>query len=313
MKFARHETEKLLEKARSWDKRYLKVTINAINYAFDDPSVCRALIDEFLSSRNRNEFSASNPHSKDLWLQRLLEAVRQRGRRRLGIRKTKGWSELGYRDEAIALVTFTHRGWVCNDKQINFDLARAKKKIRNAMDGLGYIACFEPAIYTNEVWTTGGVTGKLICFHCHAIVWASSLSSLKRWRKKKRDRFDPILGNQSGARIDQLATSSDVLNTVLYLAKMPYHGYATKKRNGRITQRSAKISLGTRARVFMKMKDYRTSDFWFGGGTGRRILQEARKSLPKDQNRRVFNGSPEHALRRIRGFGKKIELRRVVR
>ena len=126
-----------------------------------------------------------------------------------------------------ALVTFTDEAWACPDTAIDFDLERAKQKVRNALNGLSFVAAFEAGYYTNEDWAQNGKDGKLVSFHCHAVVWATHWSQLARHRKRIKPRFRPILGLKSGVRFDALRKADDVCKAVRYQAKMPARGYRT--------------------------------------------------------------------------------------
>ena len=87
------------------------------------------------------------------------------------------------------MVTFIDLSWAFPIDNIKFDLDAAKQKVRNALTGLSFIACFEAACYTNEEWETDGVSGKLVSFHCHALVWATNRSQLVRRRAKINPRL----------------------------------------------------------------------------------------------------------------------------
>jgi hypothetical protein len=189
------------------------------------------------------------------------------------------------------MVTFTHKGWVCCDNNIIFDLARAKQKVRNALPGIDFMAVFEAASYANETWITGGLEGKLISFHCHALVQASSISKLQRARKLAKQRFEPILGKKSGMRLERVR-EKNLGKVVRYMGKMATLGYQTERCEGRTRQRSAKISLKSRHKLFQTLKSYTIFDFWFAGGKGRAWLSRARTKLKRAHKPKLRLGPP---------------------
>jgi hypothetical protein len=171
-----------------------------------------------------------------------------------------------------ALVTFTDESWACPDTHIEFDLSRAKQKVRNALGGLSFVAAFEAAYYVNEKWEKAGKEGNLVSFHCHAVVWATHYSQLSRCRKRIKPRFRPILGN-NGVRFDALKKSEDVCKALRYQAKMPALGYRTVPRGwGKKTQASAKLSYLSRYRLFTALQQYDLLDFWLAGGEEQRFF-----------------------------------------
>jgi hypothetical protein len=190
---SKFKLDELMTETEKWNKRYLKSTINAVEL-YDNPKDVKATIQRFLSRRNRGDFKLTNPHSKQIWLRELILAYRYA----YGQDKRRGWGDEHQLDITCALVTFTDESWACPDTAIEFVLDRAKQKVRNALTGLSFIGTFEAAYYINEEWKRNGKRGKLVCFHCHAVVWATSRAQMSRRRTDIKPRFRPILGNKSG-------------------------------------------------------------------------------------------------------------------
>jgi hypothetical protein len=202
-----------------------------------------------------------------------------------------------------ALVTFTDENWACPDTKIEFDLNRAKQKVRNALSGLSFIAAFEAACYVNEKWEKAGKEGNLVSFHCHTVVWATHYSQLSRCRKRIKPRFKPILGNRSGVRFDALKKAEDVGKALRYQAKMPARGYRTVSRGwGKKTQTSAKLSYLSRYRLFTALQQYDLLDFWLAGGEGSQVLREARTKLHEHRERKRGRASESHLYSSRMGF-----------
>lgn len=269
--------EQLISQAEEWDRKYLDVVVHSLE-VYDSESRGQ-IVHDFLSRRNRGAFNLTNPHSKRLWLPELLKSFLYWRRKRYG----RSWqSDLEDGQVACALVTLTHQDWACADTNIQFDLQRAKQKVRNALAGTNFIACFEAAPYKNETWVTDGEIGKLICFHCHAIAWPKRWSDLDRLREYIKPRFTPILGNPSGIRIDRLKAEDDLQRALRYMTKMPFLGYGTiTNGQGKKTQRSSKITFHSRRQLFHALKQHSLFDFWLGGGEGTHILREPRNRLKK--------------------------------
>jgi hypothetical protein len=265
----------LIKKAEAYDDKYLNVMVHAIELRDRDRR--EQLIQEFLSKKNRGAFKATNPHSKKLWLTELLQQFLALQRQQHG----RSWREALGAGVACALVTLTHEDWACADNNIEFNLGKAKQMVRNALGGTNYIACFEAAIYKNEKWETGGVVGKLISFHCHAVAWSGNRTELDRLRSYIRPRFEPILGNSSGARFDALRAESDLAASITYMTKMPYLGKETVvDSKGKKKQRSSsKISYESREHLFNALKKYDLFQFWLSGGEGASVLRGARNRL----------------------------------
>jgi hypothetical protein len=280
------DLSELVKVAQEFDDSYLDVTVRAIDL-YDKGDVSD-LVSKYLKKSGIAEFAATNIHSKRLFLTALLRSfirakVKSKRKGRLSLMKAV--------DDAVvacALVTLTDRGWACADCNIEFDLEKAKRKVRNALRGNDFVGRFEPAIYRNEEWKNGGKAGRLISFHCHAIVWASSRPKLDRLRAEIRPRFEPILGNKNGARFDARKTFGDVLETTCYVAKMPYLGTRTVgDAEGRRTQKpTKKISFRSRWHLFNAMKDRTVFEYWLSGGQGVKILRRAKKATKAEVPRK---------------------------
>jgi hypothetical protein len=273
----------IIDEAKEWDRRYLDGVVHSLEL-YEDPHDLQKVIHEFLSYKNRGAFKLTNPHSKRLWMAELILSFLALKRGESG----ESWDEaLESRSVACALVTFTHDEWACADNNIQFGLGRAKQMVRNALNGVDFIAHFEAAPYRNEEWVTDGVVGKLISFHCHAIAWASSRSVLDRLRKRINPRFIPLLGNRSGVQFKKLDSEQDLITALAYISKMPTLGYRTfKKRNGKIGQAKSKISFKSRHHLFTALKKYDLFKFWLSGGDGAKAIREARTKLKGYKPRR---------------------------
>ena len=158
-------------KAENWDDKYSKAVVHAVEL-YENPDDLVQTIEKFLGKKSRGAFRSTNPYSKQLWLRSLIKAfiksyIRQRPD---GDSHIKHFSDC-FDDPlvACAMVTFTHRGWICSDRNIQFDLEKAKQKVRNALVGCNHISAFEVAYYTNENWITDGIEGRLVSFHCHSL------------------------------------------------------------------------------------------------------------------------------------------------
>jgi hypothetical protein len=276
----------IIENANDWDQRYLDGVVHSLEL-YENPEDLRRVIQEYLSFKNRGAFKATNPYSKRLWLAEILQSFLAIKRGEAG----DSWSEaLEKGTVACALVTFTHEDWACADTNIQFDLSKAKTMVRNALVGTDFLARFEAAVYKNEEWETGGVTGKLVCFHCHGIVWASSRSVLDRLRTRINPRFAPILSSKAGIRFDSLNTEKDLVAALAYIGKMTTLGKRTvKKANGKTIQKPAKISFKSQHHLFNALKKHDLFKFWLSGGEGVRAIREARTKLKGYKPRRVPN------------------------
>jgi hypothetical protein len=294
------DVDEIVAGTRKWDDLYLGSTIHAVEL-YEDASKVKRVIQEFLSGRNKGAFKLTNPSSKRAWLRELLIAFYSNDtwRKECGAPDPKDDPDNPYNEGRVplmaglklgwvvcALVTFIDESWACPDTAIEFDLERAKQKVRNALTGLSFIAAFEAAYYTNEKWKKNGTEGNLISFHCHAVVWATHYSQLTRRRKRIKPRFRPILGSKTGVRFDALRKADDVCRAVCYQAKMPARGYRTVvKPNGKKTQKAAKLSFWQRYQLFKALQQYDLLDFWLAGGEGKTIFGAARKKLAEHRRK----------------------------
>jgi hypothetical protein len=269
--------DELIKRAEEWDKRYLTATVHSLElYDGDDADDLQR---QFLSKRSKGAFKLTNPYAKRLWLPKLMDSFLKSRQRFYG----RSWEEdLRSGKVVCALVTFTHEGWACADTNIQFDLGAAKKKVRNALAGLDYIANFEPAVYKNENWLTNGVEGKLISFHCHAVVWVGSASSMYRLASRIHPRFRPILGNGRGVHTKMIRSEVELANTIPYLAKLPAMGKRTElTKTRKKRQCNSKMTFSSRRNLFHALKGHSTFDTWLAGGEGVRILREPRVELQR--------------------------------
>lgn len=274
--------EKCLRKAESYDNQYLELNIEAVR-RHNNRESARREIEDFLSKKSVMDFSAVNPHSKQLWTHALLNTYLEH---KVVDRRDEAL-EHDIPDSKFGLVTYCHRGWCFSDKDIQFNLKQAIQKVRNTMPQMSYIARFEVAYYVNEYWGIGDKRGNLLCFHCHAIVWAPTTYGLRKIRKAYSRRFDRVLGGASGINVSALKSQADVAKALLYTAKMPLKGYRTNSGNGRPKQEEAKLSKELRHRLFCAMQDIDLRDFWFGGGEGAEILKDTRRQIYQEQGRNM--------------------------
>jgi hypothetical protein len=278
------DVDKVLAGAKRWDDVYLKGTIHSVEL-YEDPKEVEETIQKFLSRKKKYAFKLTNPFSKQIWMRELILAFFDNDPDREGFISLAQGLKNGL--VACALVTFTDKSWACPDTKIDFDLDRAKQKVRNALGGLSFVAAFEAAYYINESWKKDGHKGKLVSFHCHAVVWATSRAQLSRRRTRIKPRFRPLLGNDTGVRFDALKKADDVCSVIRYQAKMPALGYRTVKGIwGRKTQKSAKLSYRSRFRLFKALQRYEILDLWLAGGEGATVLGRARRKLLEHRHRR---------------------------
>jgi hypothetical protein len=294
------DVDEIVAGTRKWDDLYLGSTIHAVEL-YEDRRKVKQAIQEFLSGRNKRAFKLTNPSSKRIWLRELLIALysNDQWQKERGSPDPRDDPSNPYNDRRVplmaglkqgrvvcALVTFIDESWACPDTAIEFDLARAKQKVRNALTGLSFIAAFEAAYYINEKWKKNGEKGNLVSFHCHAVVWATHYSQLTRRRKRIKPRFRPILGSKTGVRFDALRKADDVCRVVCYQAKMPARGYRTVvKANGKKTQKAAKLSFWQRYQLFKGLQQYDLLDFWLAGCEGKKIFGAARKKLAEHRRK----------------------------
>jgi hypothetical protein len=193
-----------------------------------------------------------------------------------------------------ALVTFTDESWACPDTHIEFDLSRAKQKVRNALGGLSFVAAFEAAYYVNEKWEKAGKEGNLVSFHCHAVVWATHYSQLSRCRKRIKPRFRPILGN-NGVRFDALKKKrgrlqGSSLPSENARPRLPDRASGVGQENPSIGQALVPVTLSS----VHGSSTIRPARFLAGRWRGAKILREARTNLNAHGERRRGRGNESH-------------------
>jgi hypothetical protein len=277
--------ETLFDEALRYDERYLEAAIHAVEL-YDSYDQARERIREFLSRKSQWDFKATNPHSKRIWFEGLIDSYLNSN--------LKDMRPEGEREDEprykCGMITFTHSDWVCTDVDFKFDLERAKQKVRNALSGMTFIACFEAAYYVNEEVTKDGKTGKLVSFHCHALVWASSKFKLKRARMFSKSRFKPILGCKSAVRLDVIKSAEGVCATIRYMTKMPFYGYRIVVEGGKTKQKKAKLSSRQNYKLINAMAAYDLLDLWLAGGEGAELMAGTTKSINRRRRERSSGG-----------------------
>jgi hypothetical protein len=259
----------LLHNADSWDKKYLEAVSAAIR-RFQNPEVAEKNIRKYLSKESCAGLNLVNPYARKIMRKQLLLAASD---------LEEPLFELG---PVAMLATFADKEWACCDRAIHFDLKAAKQKIRNALSGMDYLGVFEPAVYPDEKWTTGGKAGCLISFHCHVFVWGSSKSKLRRHREAIKHRFEAVDDASFGQFfpvLNHLKTFKDLQRTLRYAIKMPFNGYRKVIKDGRLIQED-NVELGPKHhyRLAGYLRRYSVFDAWFSGGKCKKILQAVRKA-----------------------------------
>src|SRR3954454_11962707 len=162
------DVDEFVAGARKWDDMYLYSTIHAVEL-YERPYQVRQVIRDFLSRKNLGDFKATNPFAKRIWLKELLIAFYGHDCNK----KSQAPDEddggpypltAGLKEGRIvcALATFIDAAWACPDTHIEFDLNRAKQRVRNALSRCSFIAGFEAACYVTEEWEKGRSRGKLV-------------------------------------------------------------------------------------------------------------------------------------------------------
>jgi len=279
--------ETLFDEALKYDERYLEAAIHAVEL-YDSYDQARGRIREFLSRKSQWDFKATNPHSKRIWFEGLIDSYLNSNLRDM---RPEGEQE-GDPKFKCGMITFTHSDWVCTDVDFKFDLEKAKQKVRNALSGMTFIACFEAAYYVNEKVTKDGMTGSLVSFHCHAIVWTSSTFKLKRARMLSKSRFKPILGCKSAVRLDVIKSAEDVCGTIRYMTKMPFYGYRTVVENGKTKQKKAHLSDRQKYKLINAMGAYDLLDLWLAGGQGAELMAGTKRHVSRRRRERL-SGRPK--------------------
>lgn len=288
--------DELIKDADGYDQRYADIIVHSLELYDSDQR--HHLAQKFLSRKNRGAFHATNRHSKRLWIAALMDEFTSLQPREHG----RSWQQALDTKVACALVTLIHEDWACVDTNIEFDLGKAKQKIRNALAGTNFICRIEAAPYLNEKCEINGVVGNLISFHGHAITWGGSRSSLDRVRSRIQQRFRPIpiLGNESGVQFKALKNEGDIVAALVYAGKMPLFGKQTMvSADGKKTQRDTnKISYKTHRALFHALKKHDLFKFWLSGG------REASSILRNARNRLKEKHKPRHIYEpSFSGFG----------
>jgi len=245
------------------DAEYL-TELEAAIYQFQGQEIGAKTISRYLSQEKLAEFNLVNPYGRRVFREYLLmEVADVEG----GQFPTGG---------AIMLATFADHAWACCDRALNFDFDKAKQKIRNALSGMDYIAAIEAGVYPHTQWTTDGITGCLVSFHCHAVVWSTSKSKLRRHKAKIADRFEPVHEDDKKLPfLNNLKTMKDLLKAIRYLTKMTLEGY---RRESSGTQEHVPLDAGHHYRLFKFLRGRSLFDAWLAGGTGTELLRHAKKA-----------------------------------
>ncbi len=187
------------------------------------------------------------------------------------------------------LASITDFNWACCDRNIKFDIRRAKQKIRNAFTGMNFIGVIEPAYYPKVPWMRDDQKGHLISFHSHLVVWDTSVSKLRRHQREITSRFTPVDPNdRSTPTLNLLKGLMDLVKVFRYSTKMPFDGYdknygegaedleGADGNSGSVTQTHTDLQPIHHYRLFAFMRKYRLFTAWLGGGGGSELLREAR-------------------------------------
>jgi hypothetical protein len=245
------------------DEEYI-AELQAAIYHFEGEEIGAKTIGRYLSQEKLADFNLVNPYARKDFRKHLLTEVEDvEG----GQFPTGG---------AIMLATFADHAWACCDRALNFDFDKAKQKIRNALSGMDYIAAIEAGVYPHTKWTTDGVTGCLVSFHFHAVVWSTSKSVLRRHQAKIAARFKPVHEDDKNLPVlNNLKTIKDVLKALRYLTKMTLEGYRRKPSG---TQEHVPLDAGHHYRLFKFLRGRSLFDAWLAGGKGTEVLRHAKKA-----------------------------------
>ena len=248
------------------DAEYI-AEVEAAIYHFEGQAKGAKTISKYLSQERQADFNLVNPYARKVFRERLLMEVAD----------VEGWQFPS--GGAIMLATFADRAWACCDRAPNFDFAKAKQKIRNALSGMDYVAVIEAAVYPHTKWTTDGVTGCLVSFHCHVVVWSTSKSKLRRHKKRIEARFEPVHEDDKKLPVlNNLKTLKDLLTAIRYLTKMTLEGYRRKSSSGKVVQEHVALNAGHHYRLFRFLRGRGLFDVWLAGGMGTEVLRHAKKA-----------------------------------
>jgi hypothetical protein len=245
------------------DAEYI-TELRAAIYRFEGQEIGAKTIGRYLSQEKLADLNLVNPYARKVFREHLLmEVADVEG----GQFATGG---------AVMLATFADRAWACCDRALNFDFDKAKQKIRNALSGMDYIAAIEGAVYPHTKWTTDGIAGCLVSFHCHAVVWSTSKSVLRRHQARIAARFKPVHEDDKKLPfLNNLKTLNDVLKALRYLTKMTLEGYRRKSSG---TQEHVPLDAGHHYRLFKFLRGRCLFDAWLAGGKGAEVLRHAKKA-----------------------------------
>ena len=219
-----------LKPSDKWDREYLKAVAAAIRQY--KPDNAEKIIQRYLSEERQAEFNLTNTYARRIFRRALLKAARSEG------------AHLFRKDVIVMWSSIAPRDWACCDRDIDFNYAAAKQKIRNAFAGKDFIGVIEPGYYPQVRWESGDKVGSLISFHAHIVVWDTSRSKLQRHQKDIRRRFLPVMeGDHKTARLYHVKTLGDLWKVLRYSTKMAFQGYDREVReDGSIVQRHLELS-----------------------------------------------------------------------
>src|ERR1035437_7030694 len=237
------------------DAEYI-TALEAAIYQFQGQEIGAKTISKYLSQEKLAKFNLVNPYARNVFRKYLL----------MELADVEGWQFPS--GGAIMLATFADRAWACCDRACNFDFDKAKQKIRNALSGMDYIAVIEAAVYPHTKWITDGITGCLVSFHCHAVVWSTSKSKLRRHKAKIAARFKPVHQDDTKTFpvLNNLKTMKDLLTVIRYLTKMTLEGYRRKSSNRKVVQAHTDLSASHHYRLFKFLRGRRLFYAWLAGG-----------------------------------------------
>jgi hypothetical protein len=245
------------------DAEYI-TALEAAIYQFQGQEIGAKTISKYLSQEKLAEFNLVNPYARKVFRKYLL----------MELADVEGWQFPS--GGAIMLANFADHAWACCDRACKFDFDKAKQKIRNALSGMDYIAAFEAGVYPHTQWTTDGITGCLVSFHCHAVVWSTSKSVLRRHQKKIAARFKPVHEDDKKLPVlNNLKTMKDLLKAIRYFTKMTLEGYRRKSSG---TQEHVPLDAGHHYRLFKFLRERSLFDAWLAGGKGTEVLRHAKKA-----------------------------------
>jgi hypothetical protein len=226
-------------------------------------------IQKYLSDDRLGDFNLVNPYPRKVFRKHLLLEVADL--------ENPTITAAG----VVMLATFADREWACCDRAYDFDFGKARQKVRNAFAGMDFIAVIEAGVYPESKWTTGKTSGCLVSFHCHAMVWSTSKSKLRRHKQAIAARFEPVFEGETTTYpvLNDLKAIADVLRVLRYMSKLPLEGYRKERKGGKVSQEHAELEAGHHYRLFKFLRVRSLFDAWFAGGEGSAILRQVRRKI----------------------------------